>query len=329
MKWSATPSAIYEVFTVTSDTEDVKGLLGKGNVVSPAFGMAYICEPDNTHAYRGALNETKYPVLTVDSSNNSAVNNGYVVVDNAAPMTRARTLKFYVPAEGFHVFNFQLAGALRPNWLAHAKAKSGSSYCHSFGGTRIAEYMAFSVALSNDVRSAIYAALRTKWFDATNRVMTVRNLAVAPGASLAVKWQDVAVANRLTVGGTLKVDAVSAAALALPAAGAQVDGALKVGAGAAVEVGVLEDGTLGGVSAASLTLAGGGVVTLANAAAIRPAMGEYPVLVTSGGPLDPQPSALDWSVDVGAMRKVSARIVVHEDGIYVRLDPKGFSFTIR
>ena len=33
-------------------------------------------------------------------------------------------------------------------------------------------------------------------------------------------------------------------------AGARVDGALKVGAGAAVEVGVLEDGTLGGVSAA-------------------------------------------------------------------------------
>lgn len=326
LKWSARLTAnAREAFTVTRDTEDVKTLYSVPKVGGSYYGQSYICDPDDMHGFRGVLVDGDYPPICVDNSYNNAIKLGTILVDGTS-----RGFKYWHPPEGFHVFNFQLAAStLQPQWFAHSRAKAGNNDRRMFGGTRIAEYLIFPNVLSNDVRSAIYSALRTKWFDATNRVMTVRNLAVAPGASLAVKWQDVAVANRLTVGGTLKADAVSATALALPAAGAQVDGALKVGAGAAVEVGVLEDGTLGGVSAASLTLAGGGVVTLANAAAIRPAMGEYPVLVTSGAALDPLPSPLGWSVDAGAIRKVSARVVVHEDGLYVRLDPKGLSFTIR
>ena len=324
LRWnSRMSSGAREAFTVTRDTVDVKTLY---SVVGSKYGPAYLCDPESQHGYRHQLVNNNYPYISYDNGYNGSIKNGKIYVDGTV-----RGFKSWRPTEGFHVFNFQLANEnfIQPQWFGYSRPKDGNTYAYAWGGTKIAEYLIFPNVLSNDVRSAIYSALRTKWFGATNRVMTVRNLAVGEGAAMAVAWQDVAVSDRLTVGGTLTADVVSAATLALPAAGAQVDGALKVGAGAAVEVGVLEDGTLGGVSAASLTLAGGGVVTLANAAEVRPAMGEYPVLVTSGGPLDPQPSALDWSVDVGAMKKVSARIVMHEDGIYVRLDPKGFSFTIR
>ena len=322
LKWSSRLTAnAREVFTVTRDTEDVKTLYSVPGIGEAYYGQAYICDPDDMRGFRYQLRNNNYPPICVDHSNNNAIKFGTILVDGVS-----HAFKSWYPTEGFHVFNFQLYPAnLQPNYFAYSRAKAGNNDKRMFGGTRIAEYLVFPNALSNDVRSAIYSALRTKWFNATNRVMTVRNLAVGDGASLAVKWQDVVVANQLTAGGTLKADSVKAAALALPAAGAQVDGALTVEDGADVTVDVQADGSLARLSATSLTLSGGGRIVISNPTASRLAAGEYPVLVSEGAVA----SAGTWTVDAPGITKVSASLVERADGLYVRMAPKGMVFSLR
>ena len=322
LKWSSQLTAnAREVFTVTRDTEDVKTLYSVPGIGSSYYGQSYICDPDGMHGFRYYLCNNNYPPICVDHSNNNAIKFGTILADGVS-----HAFKSWYPPEGFHVFNFQLSPAtLQPNYFAHSRAKAGNNDRRMFGGTRIAEYIVFPNALSNDVRSAIYSALRTKWFNATNRVKTVRNLTVAPGASLAVKWQDVFVANQLSAGGLLKADSIKASALALPAVGAQVDGALTVEDGADVTVDVQEDGSLAGLSATSLALSGGGRIVISNPTASRLAFGEYPVLVSE----EAVASAGVWTVETPGITKVAAAIVERDNGIYVRLTPKGMLFTVR
>ena len=323
LKWSSRLTAgARELFTVTRDTEDVKTIFSVPGIGSTYFGQAYICDPDNMYGFRHQLANNAYPYMVYDNGYNNALKNGTILVDGVS-----RGFKNWRPPEGFHVFNFQMTvdHIPQPQWFAYSLAKAGNNDRRTFGGTRIAEYLVFPNVLSNDVRSAIYSALRTKWFDATNRVMTVRNLAVASGASLAVKWQDVVVANVLKAGGLLKADSVKAAALALPAAGAQVDGALMVEDGAEVTVDVQADGSLARLSATSLTLSGGGRVVISNPASFCPAAGEYPVLVSEGAVA----AAGEWTVEAPGITKVSAALVERADGLYVRFEPKGMMFIVR
>ena len=320
LRWnSRMSSGAREAFTVTRDTVDVKTLY---SVVGSKYGPAYLCDPESQHGYRHQLVNNDYPHMSYDNGYNNSIKNGKIYVDGTV-----RGFKSWRPTEGFHVFNFQLANEslIQPQWFGYSRPKSGNTYDYAWGGTKIAEYLIFPNVLSNEVRSAIYSALRTKWFGATNRVMTVRNLAVAPGASLAVKWQDVVVATQLTAGGLLQADRVKAAALALPAAGAQVDGALTVEDGADVTVDVQADGSLARLSATSLTLSGGGRIVISNPTLSRPAAGEYPVLVSEGAVA----SAGEWTIEVSGITKVSASVVERADGLYVRFAPKGTMFIVR
>ena len=320
LQWkSRMPSGAREAFTVTRDTVDVKTLC---SVVGSKYGPAYLCDPESQHGYRHQLVDNNYPYITYDNAYNNSIKLGTIYVDGSS-----RGFKSWRPPEGFHVFNFQLANdaVIRPQWFGYSRPKSGNTYDYAWGGTKIAEYLIFPNVLSNEVRSAIYSALRTKWFGATNRVMTVRNLTVAPGASLAVKWQDVVVANQLTAGGLLQADRVKAAALALPAPGAQVDGALTVENGADVTVDVQADGSLARLSATSLTLSGGGRIVISNPMLSRLAAGEYPVLVSEGTVA----SAGVWTVEASGITKVSASVVERADGLYVRFAPKGTMFIVR
>ena len=322
LKWSSRMTAgAREAFIVTRDTEDVKTLYSQPGVGTTYFGQAYICDPDDMHGFRHQL-ANGYPYIAYDNAYNNSIKSGTIYVDGVS-----RGFKSWRPTEGFHVFNFQLANdaLIKSQWFAYSRPKYSNNDRCSFGGTRIAEYLVFPNVLSNDVRSAIYSALRTKWFDATNRVMTVRNLAVAPGASLAVKWQNVVVANLLTAGGLLKADSVKAAALALPAAVAQVEGSLTVEDGADVTVDVQADGSLARLSATSLTLSGGGRVVISNPASFCPAAGEYPVLVSE----EAVASAGVWTIEASGITKVSASLVERADGLYVRFDPKGMMFIVR
>ena len=147
-----------ELFTVTRDTVDVKTLY---SVVGGKYGPAYICDPDNARGYRHQLVNNDYPYIGYDNGYNASMKSGTIKVDGAT-----RGFKNWRPTEGFHVFNFQLANTtlIQPQWFACSRPKDGNAYAYAWGGTKIAEYLVFPNVLSNDVRTAIYSALRTKWF---------------------------------------------------------------------------------------------------------------------------------------------------------------------
>ena len=315
LKWSSRmPAGAREAFTVTRDTVDVKTLY---SVVGAKYGQAYLCDPDSQHGYRHQLVNNDYPYITYHNGYNESIYNGTIYVDGTA-----RGFKSWRPPEGFHVFNFRLAnsGLIQPQWFAYSRPKSGGTYDYAWGGTKIAEYMIFPNVLSNDVRTAIYKALRTKWYNAAQAVSTLRNVSVAEGASLSFKWRDLAVTNRLSVGGALSAAAVSAANLEIPAAGATISGAMTVADGATVTVPSLADGSFGGLSADTFTLVGGGTVVLSRGGSRRLHKGDYPLMTATGeftGSID------GWSVDSSAFPGVSARLYLGADGVYVRVEPPG------
>ena len=323
MKWSKTPGT-REVFTVASDTEDVDGLSGKGNIDAKEHGMAYICIPDDSRAFRGLLKSSGYPALTVSHASNNGVNNGYVTFDGGTAMTTASTLRNYTITAGFHLIDFQLTTALEPNWFGHSRAKDGSVYYRSHGGTRIAEYIAFPAQLEADVRAAVQSALRTKWFGVSKAQKTMKNLTVARGATVSVPWNDVAVTGRLTTGGEIAVDDLSAADVSVMACGATVSGALTLTDGATVSV--FAPGSVPALSARTLMLAGGGTLALAGGlAGVEP--GTYPILCGrerfsgSGG---------EWSLAPGTfMSGLIARIEMRDDGLYLCVAAKGTIFIMR
>ena len=315
LKWNTRMTAgARELFTVTRDTEDVKTLY---SVVGAKYGPSHICDPEGQHGYRHQLANGVYPYLVYDNTYNNALKLGTILVDGTN-----RGFKNWRVTEGFHVFNFQMANDSKPQpqWFAYSRPKDGNTYAYAFGGTKIAEYIIFPNVLSNDVRTAIYSALRTKWFGAAKAVTSLRNLSVADGASLAFKWRDVAVTNILSVGGALSAGAVSAANLEIPTAGATVSGALTVADGATVTIPSLSDGSFGSLSAETFALAGGGIVVLSRGDSRRLRKGDHPLMTATGG----FTGSIDgWSVDSSAFPGASARLCLGADGVYVHVEPPG------
>ena len=321
LKWNSRMTAgAREAFTVARDTLDVKTLY---SVVGSKYGTAYICDPDSQHGYRHQLVDNDYPHMSYDNGYNDSIKQGTIVVDGTT-----RGFKSWRPTEGFHIFNFRLANTslIKPQWFAYSSPKGNNTYAYAWGGTKIAEYLVFPNVLSNDVRTAIYSALRTKWFGKAQAVSTLKNVSVAEGASLAFKWRDVSVSGTLTAGGELSAAAVSAANLEIAAAGATVSGALTVAAGASVVAPTLDDGSFGGISAESLALAGGGTVVLSRGGSRRARIGDYPLMTATGG----FTGSIDgWSVDSSAFPGASARLYLGADGVYVHIDPPGSVLLIK
>ena len=322
LQWSARLTAgAREVFTVVRDTEDVKTI---ASVVGESiyYGQAYVCDPAGMHGFRHYLVKNAYPYICIDNGYNSSIKSGRILVDGTS-----RGFKNWRPTEGFHVFNFQLGdSSLLPGYFAYTLGKAGNNDRRSFGGTRIAEFLVFPIPLDEGPRAAIYSALRTKWFGAANAVTSVRNLAVGEGASMAFKWRDLTVTGTLSVGGTLAADAVSAAGLDVPASGGVVSGSLSVGDGATVTATLQPDGSVGGLRATELALSGGGTVVLSADSGRKARVGDYPLLTadeTFSGSLS------GWSLDALALNSASARLILAEDGVYVRVVSLGTRLMVR
>ena len=328
MKWSKSEMNTHEVFTVTKDTPDVNGL--GSQYPGKVFGMSHICIPDDARLFRGLLTESGYPSLIRNHSYNNGMSQGVLVVDGDPPIKDSeQSIERYTPTGQFQLFNFQLtSSAYTPNWFAYGRAKDGSYYFRSFGGTKIAEYIALPVLLSNDVRQAVHSALRTKWFGIEKREMSLKNLAIDDKAKVTVPWNSISVAGTFSIGGEVDVSAVSAANVSLTREGAVVSGSLTLAAGATVNVRICADGTLAGVEAKSVTLSGGGKIVLIkeNSGAKTPDIGSYPVIVAG----ESFSGALDgWSLDASVLGKRSCALELRNDGIYLKVAAKGLSFVVR
>lgn len=322
MTWSERmPRGVQELFSVVRDTDDVKTLYKTGNVKVTEFGQAYLCDPSSMRGFRGKLRENNWPVIVHDNGYNDVIKQGLRYVDGVEKEWESSA------GAGFHLVQLIPSGTsdypIRPSHFAYSYTKTNSR--NVLGGTKIAEYLVFDHLLSNEVRADIYAALRTKWFAQSRTVQTFGNLTLAKGAEMSLPWKDVAVTNNLAIAGSLKVESVSAASIRLTASGANLTGGMMIGDRATVTVDLLEDGSFASLVADRLTLAGGGVVVLANTVGGKPALGEIPILTGDefSGSLN------NWTCDATAFGTVSISLELKEDGLYAVVSPKGTVFLVR
>ena len=322
MKWSKRLTAgARDLFTVVRDTDDVKTLKGTGNVNVAEFGQAYICDPDDLLGTRGELKNNDWPNIIQDHGYNDEIKNGSIYVDGVSTFWKTDV------GGDYHVMQFILPGIndkriISPSYFAYSYSKSGN-YRRVLGGTKIAEYIVFDHHLEGTVRTNIYSALRTKWFNDARAVQKFGNLTVGTGASVSIPWNDVVVTNCFTLGGNLTVNSVKAAAIRLTTSNVSVSGNLTLEDGAVVTVETLPDGSFSSLSSADLELLGGGKIVFAAASGVKPSIGETKILDKFTGSLD------NWTVDASAITKVSVSLIVKDDGLYAVVSPKGTVVLVR
>ena len=328
MKWSVRMTEIArELITLARDTDDVKNLLGTGNVLSSEFGQSFICDPDAINGsgvcYRGLLRNGVVPVIAVHNSYNDPIYTGKYWVNG---VDRSSSWKSYTLPDGFNIINFRLAEtgySPRPGWFAYSKNKDPH---YALGGTKIAEYLVFPVVLTNSVRQDIYTALRTKWFGEARSVQEFGNLSVGAGVKLVLPWKDVSVTNCLTAfGGELEVDKVGVKALSLKASSSKITGALTLEDGATVTVSRLDDGTFASFKSSKLTLQGQGQIIL-SAGARRHYRNETIALVT-GDEFEGNGEA--WTIDSSSLKGATARLKVEDDGLYAVISTVGMVIVVQ
>ena len=323
MKWSKRmTSAARELFTVVRDTDDVKTLAGTGNVKVTEFGQAYICDPDSQRGFRGKLMANAWPYISYANNYNDDITEGSIYVNG-----RSSGWKTTTAGAGFHIMQFLMPGSsdrfILPSHFAYSYTKTNDR--RVLGGTKIAEYIVFDHSLDPVVRTNIYTALRTKWFNDARTVRKFGNLTVGARASLSIPWNDVVVTNCLLVGGSLTVGSVKTAAIRQTSVGANVSGNLTLEDGATVTVDVT-GGTVGSLSASSLTFAGGGKVVFASKGNVRLPEGEIPLL--TGKAFAAQTDS-EWAVDSSVLSGVTARLRIKNDGLYAVISRKSVALIVR
>ena len=331
MKWNKRMTeGCMELCAVMRDTEDIKTLVGNSNVKDgKERGPAYVCDPEGTRGYRGYISAGKYPPPSHDNSYNAPVNKGKILFDGVSV-----AYKSGIPPEGYHVVNLQMKNGeyknnewtyltlFKPQWFGYMRSKDSK---YSYGGTRIAEYIIFPNALSNDVRTAIYSAFRTKWFGEDRQTLSFRNLSLGPDVKLDVPWQNVSVSGRLSIGGRINVESVSVSDVELLDE-AEISGSLSVAADATVAVNVSAGGATASLQARDLALAGGGKVSISLPEGVRMPVGEFAVLT---GKASFMGSPEGWRLDTSAVRTASVSLHFRNDGLYLSSRPLGTTIVVR
>ena len=197
--------------------------------------------------------------------------------------------------------------------------------CHdTYGGQRIAEYMVFTTLLPDEKRQRIYNALRNKWFgDAPGTTNFYNNLSLGAAAEMTVKYEALAVTNRLTLAGSLTAPVMSAANIEVAGTNATVTGELTVEDGATLSFARQADGSWPMLSVTSLAT-GGAVTVELSAEDVRGLVSAEARIIAMDNP----PPVAGWRVAAN-LKKASARLESREDGVYAVFCATGTIFTIR
>ena len=197
---------VREYLSVISDTEDLKtGPLGKEGPAYMAFYTGNTYNGQNP-GRRGSVVAGKNPAIFRKSDNDACVNGAILV--NGDAKTYA-----YNPPDGFAVINLRPTAAVTCNVIGRSLRKNTSGQAaDTYGGQRIAEYMLFASVLDDAKRQRIYSALRNKWFgDAPGTTNFYNNLSLGAASSMEVKYEALAVTNKLALAGSLSAPVAFAA----------------------------------------------------------------------------------------------------------------------
>lgn len=299
-----------EYLSVIADREELK------TTSNGAPGPSYIAYRGGTAPWsgqnegrRGELVSGKNPPLFRSSNNTPCVNGTNYVNNVLQPYS-------YNPPDGFNIINIRPrpASQFYCNLMGRNIRGASSQTIDSYGGQRVAEYMLFGSILSDEKRQRLYNTLRSKWFgDVPATTNIYNNLSLGAEAYITVKYEAVAVTNKLTLAGSLAAPIVATADIDVTGTNAVIDSAsaLTLTDGATLSFARQPDGSWTSLSVKSL--AAGGAVTARLSAASEKGLGGTSVrLVATETP----PASLDgWTLDWNG--KYAASLVLREDGIWV------------
>ena len=250
-----------EYLSVIADREELK------TTNNGAPGPSYIAYRGGTAPWsgqnegrRGELVSGKNPPL-FRSSNNTPCVNGTNYVNN---VEQAYT---YNPPDGFNIINIRPrlpANNFYCNLMGRNIRGASSQTIDSYGGQRVAEYMLFSSILAEEKRQRLYNTLRSKWFgDVPATTNFYNSLSLGAKSVMTVKYEAVAVTNRLALAGALAAPSVFAANVDVSGTNATVNAPLTVPDGVALSFARQDDGAWSALSVKSLAAEGAVRVVLA------------------------------------------------------------------
>ena len=304
-------SVMAEGFIVACDNENLKKR-AKGAAGPSFFGN----EDGDMYGRRGDTpGSSKSPQLYYHASSNGA--SKYCSINGTSYMDGELTAYNTAYPDGFHVLNTIPSGKMPCNALARNYRSTGSK-CNSYGGTRIGEFIILeSVNSSSNVRERMTAALMAKWLGTSRQLHSYRNLSVSDAASLSVRWENLAITNRLMLAGSLYAPEVRAANIDVAGTNSMIGAPLTIPDGAALSFARQGDGAWTALSAKSLVAEGAVRVVLA-AESEKGLGGTSARLVAAETPM----ASIDgWTLEWDG--KYEASLSLREDGVWVEFAKPG------
>lgn len=316
MNLSAAQSSLTEAISVVSDTEDLKTLRSGNGKKDGMFGSAFFAGNggSTTSGARGKTIAGSNPAYFVSSMAATM----YLDGSQVAPTTSTPF------PNGFHVFDLIFTTPskyARVDYLARNYQPNYNS--NTYGGQRIAEYMLFKTVMDAEERTLVQKALRAKWFGDARETRRYAALRVPAGASFSVVYENIAISDRLVIGGKVAAASVDAGRVEVSDS-AVVEGALALSDGATLAFGCGVDGiaslAAGSVAAAS----GSGTVVIATGGLSPRSMRGVSVRLVSSASVDAKIAS--WNV-VCDMPGVRLRLA--GDGLYADFPAKGFILIVQ
>lgn len=309
---------IAEYLSVISDTEDLKtSFAGKPGPSYIAYRGGTAPWAGQNEGRRGELVSGKNPPL-FRSDNNTPCKKGTNYVNNVLQTYS------YNPPDGFNIINIRPASKLWCNLIGRNIRGVSGQTIDSYGGQRIAEYMLFESVLNDEKRQRIYAALRNKWFGGAPGTTNFYNsLSLGAGAAMTVKYEALAVTNKLALAGSLVAPSAFAANVDVTGTNATIDSSLTIPDGAALSFTRRDDGAWTALSAKSLATEGAVRVVL-TAESKKGLGGTSARLIATETPI----ASIDgWSLEWSG--KHAANLSLREDGVWVEFASPGAVILLR
>jgi len=310
-----------EYLSVIADRDELK-TKDKG-----APGPSYIAYRGGTAPWsgqnegrRGELVSGKNPPL-FRSSNNTPCVNGTNYVNNV------NQAYGYNPPDGFNIINIRPrpASQFYCNLIGRNIRGASGQTIDSYGGQRVAEYMLFGSILSEEKRQRLYNTLRNKWFgDIPATTNFYNNLSLGEDAVLAVKYEAIAVTNKLSLSGVLSAAKLLATNIDVTGEGATISAPLTIPDGAELSFSRGADGSWTSLAISSLEAEGAVSVSL-SAESWRRIGGTSALLVSSDTPI----SSIDnWSL-VGVPESAGASLVLRDGCVWVYFADQGMFILVK
>ena len=237
---SITTTGIYgpgmrNLFVVWGDYEGVKDLPYNGGT-APLRGPA-LFGAGSGWGYRGnGGGGESFSIFNSDANGTYNIGGNFKVDDVTVAINHR-------PSDGMHLLDQRIYNPGAENkgsavdyiggcrWLPAYVGGSGSATCGVWGGLRMGEFLIYRQLLPEYFRARVSAALRRKWFNATNTVQYA-SVSVADGATLVLPDTRLA-ATSLAIGGSITAEQVSATVISV-VSDAMVAGRLAIPDGATI-----------------------------------------------------------------------------------------------